>query len=348
MNKNKSDTVVNIVGMIMSFTLLVIVVGISGWWFSQLIGNLKDSRRQVEQSITHTMSTLTWGYGFRNDQDNGDAICKAYEVLDRELSSWLTILGLMGGMFGLIVPLVGFLLQHQKLKEEKDAVDKIIEDFTNDQHCKYEEQKRMMDKMIEDFKNDLRHNYSEQKKEIDNTIKEMRGRLRKYENQITEYARKTNEEVNDSQRQIRDMAFQTKEQLGKWKRQIIAFAEYSISEKFNHWMLSPPMVEPVAIIAMANLIIAFDYLLESLIRWNEGDRVKVCAKMHEWIEHVDTMWRKLSVDQQSKVHKHLRVSFKPSSEFALREDFIKILRVDSDDFKWLEAFFKPFAPWKFS
>lgn len=69
--------------------------------------------------------------------------------------------------------------------------------------------------------------------------------------------------------------------------------------------------------------------------------------MHEWINTIDTMWRKMTDEQHEKVYKLLSVYFKPSHEFASRDDFLRILRAESEDFKWLEKFFRPFAPWKF-
>ena len=66
------------------------------------------------------------------------------------------------------------------------------------------------------------------------------------------------------------------------------------------------------------------------------------------IRNMRMFWAKLSDEQRNGIHELLKKKYEPLGDFAGRNDFARILRTDSDDFKWLEKFFEPFAPWKFS
>jgi len=286
------------------------------WWshgyFSQLIANLKDSRSQMRYQ------TPTPSYAcFEKTGDNSEEICKAYEALDQELTAWLSVLTIAGGIFGLIAPLIGYLLQHHKLKDEREDFDKVISDFKTEQREKYRE-----------IKQDLK------------TINGILVDLKNFKFQCAEDVRRIRKIASDNQAQSELFSIQTRDQLGKWMQQIIAFAEYSLLDKLTQ-------AAKASTKDIANLIIAFDYLLESLIAWREEGGVEVLAKIQQWIKVLDAFWQQVPQDLRSDVYELLRKQFRPSDDFASRKDFVKILRADSDEFKWLEDFFKPFAPWKF-
>lgn len=60
-------------------------------------------------------------------QHEDTAIIAAYDALQNELSTWMSIMGIFAAIFGLVIPLGGYLLQRQSLKDERDAMAKEIE-----------------------------------------------------------------------------------------------------------------------------------------------------------------------------------------------------------------------------
>ena len=265
--------------------LMVLIVA-ACLFFSQLIENLKDSRAQMRRHETCPIPMLSL-CTLTEKNNSTDTICEAYEELDRELTSWLTVLTIAGALFGLIAPLIGYLLQQHNLKNEREN-------------------------LRADIKEKVALYYSTLKIDIDAKIKDVDKRI------------------------------------GQGQTSIIRSEEFPLVAKVRQVILMQQHpVTPIDPIDIANIIIGFDYLLESLVRWSE-DAVIIRAKMHDWINNIDMVWREIPVEQREKVWKLLRGCFKPSSTFATRDDFLKILRDDSDDFKWLEDFFWPFAPWKFS
>lgn len=66
--------------------------------------------------------------GVENKVEKGDmSIITAYELLSNELSSWMAIMGLFATVFGLVIPIGGYLLQQRSLKEERDRIKDDIE-----------------------------------------------------------------------------------------------------------------------------------------------------------------------------------------------------------------------------
>ena len=274
--------------------ILLIIAGII--FFSRLIDNIKDARAQVRRYEAYGLSILPYNSGLIEGGGYADSFCKAYEELDRELTSWLTILTFAGALFGLIAPLIGYLLQQHNLKEERKI-----------------------------FKDDVKVSVAI----LSNMVGKANNRIEEIGASVDARGRHVNE------------------QLGRFETNVIRSMEFQLAVQINQVRLSQLKKVQIDSIVIANIIICFDYLLECLIHWN-SDGFIVRAKIGEWISNIKTVWDKLDIKQHEEVWKYLNLVFKPSSEFASRDVFLKILRADSDDFKWLEKFFEPFAPWKFS
>ena len=353
--------------------LLITIVFWSRNYFTQLIDNMKDARRQfveaenkfpcacscatnnaISNAITNAGGRIVSSCRVTNEtskcsstverpatnfvvqkkgtsdvEEHNDSmsIDKAYEALNLEFTSWLTVLGLAWGMFGLVVPLAGYLLQHKTLKDERELINKHVDDLRSEQREKYRE-------IDDNFKK----------------ISDMRDEFSQFKIQSKKDVHAMNEMVSKIEIQTEDFLRETRTQIFMWKRQIVAFAEYSIVGKLNqlHASRNAKVFVDERLKDIVNIVIAFDYLLESLVNWREEDVVKVRAKMLQWIDNMKLFWFDLSDFERKSVCERLRTQFNPSSEFASREDFLKILRADSEEFKWLEEFFRPFAPWKFS
>ena len=242
------------------------------------------------------MSMLPYSCGLIEKDSPAVSFCKAYEELDRELTSWLTILTVAGALFGLIAPLIGYLLQQHNLKEERKNIK-------------------------EDVKVKISY--------ISNMVGEANNRI---------------EEIKAS---VDTKGHQVNEQFGRFETNVIKSMEFQLVVQINQVRLSQLKNMQIDSVVVANIIIGFDYLLECLIHW-KSDGVIVRAKIGEWISNITAIWNKLETKQHEEIWKYLGFVFKPSSEFASRDVFLKILRPDSDEFKWLERFFEPFAPWKFN
>ena len=274
--------------------ILLIIAGM--FFFSRLIDNIKDARAQVRRYEPCGLSTLPYTGGLIEVGGYADPFCKAYEELDRELTSWLTILTFAGALFGLIAPLIGYLLQQHSLKDERKSFNESV---------------------------------NEKVAYLSNMVDEANQRV---------------EEVRDG---VVMRGHRVNEQLGRFETNVIRSIEFQLVVQINQVRLSQLKKVQIDTIVIANIIICFDYLLECLIHWNNGG-VVVRAKVSEWISHIKAVWDRLDTKQHEEIWKCLKLVFKPSSEFASRDVFLKILSADSDDFKWLEKFFEPFAPWKFS
>lgn len=55
------------------------------------------------------------------------AIIAAYDALQNELSTWMAIMGIFAAIFGLVIPLGGYLLQRQSLKDERVSLMEDVE-----------------------------------------------------------------------------------------------------------------------------------------------------------------------------------------------------------------------------
>lgn len=115
---------------------VIVALGLAMWWshdfFSELIQNLKDARWEMRHSDVRIEQYLRhenrWG-----ESDSGSEIRKAYEALDRELTAWLTVFAITVGFFGLLVPLIGYLLQHHKLEKEREELREYVREFKIEQ-----------------------------------------------------------------------------------------------------------------------------------------------------------------------------------------------------------------------
>ena len=359
--------------MIVVLLLLIAVVVWALFFIDKLIDNMKDTRAQIAKLDSASLSacscvissscasnnaihkaellltgvtnatvecgamiqnpapyiTEQMGEKFRknNEHDDSMSICNAYEALDREFTSWLTVLGLFAGIFSLVIPLVSYLLQHKTLKDERELINKYVDDLKSEQRDKH----RDIDDKI-------------------SSIRQIHDEFKRFRAKANEDLQSMKMEMCDTKKQAEDFLSQNMVQLTMWKRQIVAFAEYSIAEKYNRLQKYHTVKDSVdmRLMDVANLIIAFDYLLECFINWREEDEIKVKAKMLEWINYMKAFWLELPEIERKRVCKILKPQFNPSSELAKRHDFLRLLRADSDEFKWLEEFYKPFAPWKFS
>lgn len=294
--------------MLLIGAALILLIIASMRFFSQLIDNIKDTRVQVRRYEASRVSMLPYRCGLIEEDSPAVPFCKAYEELDRELTSWLTILTIAGALFGLIAPLVGYLLQHMKLEKERNEVQELIKETRADND--------KMGRKIADIQNALQNGLSD--------IEALRDGVAK------------------------TIKVQTGQHLNECKRQIVAFTEYSIAQSFNYLSVAHLPSDDSTLAYISNIIIAFDYFLDSLVHWTQEDIVKVRAKMLNQIRNMRMFWAKLSDEQRNGIHELLKKKYEPLGDFAGRNDFARILRTDSDDFKWLEKFFEPFAPWKFS
>lgn len=274
---------------------LIMVIGAGVYFFSLLIDNIKDTRVQMRRYEAGRMSVSQYSCALIEDDNPVDPLCKAYEELDRELTSWLTILTIAGALFGLIAPLIGYLLQQHNLKEERknikeDVKERVdgISNITSEANIRFERMGACVDERV----------------------------------------------------------LHVNEQIKRCEASVIRCVEFPLVIQVNKVQMAQQHNAQIDSIVVANIIIAFDYLLECLVHWDKDSAI-VHAKISEWISNIKAVWDKLDAVQQEEVLAFLRGAFKPSSEFASRAVFLKILRADSDEFKWLEEFYKPFAPWKF-
>lgn len=67
-----------------------------------------------------------------DDMKHDDALFKVFkeaeEHLRNQLTSWLTILGFFAIVFGLLMPLINYMLQRQTLSDERDRISKDFDD----------------------------------------------------------------------------------------------------------------------------------------------------------------------------------------------------------------------------
>lgn len=61
-------------------------------------------------------------------KDHDSAIIAAYDSLSNELSSWMSIMGIFSVVFGLLVPIGSYLLQHKSLRDEREELKKEMDD----------------------------------------------------------------------------------------------------------------------------------------------------------------------------------------------------------------------------
>lgn len=60
--------------------------------------------------------------------ENVDAFKQAYEMLSTSQSAWMTIIGIFGAIFGLVIPGVGYLFQRVSIENERKEIMSALED----------------------------------------------------------------------------------------------------------------------------------------------------------------------------------------------------------------------------
>lgn len=116
--------------------LLVAVVVFSSIFMYKMI-NILDAHSPLRERTVTTVISAACTNEVRvfnspsscvnRSQYESPAIIAAYEALQNELSTWMAIMGIFAAIFGLVIPLGGYLLQRQSLKDERDAMSKEIE-----------------------------------------------------------------------------------------------------------------------------------------------------------------------------------------------------------------------------
>jgi len=142
---------------LISFGVIVAVGVVSLVWLFKMSDVLKSHPANVEIEYRLDDSDCV-SYGGRTvyltaEAKREDMYFKVFkeseEHLRNQLNSWLTILGFFGVVLGLIVPLANYLLQRSSLTEERDRLDRDIEEKI---HKAVEEARREAEAGIENVK----------------------------------------------------------------------------------------------------------------------------------------------------------------------------------------------------
>jgi len=108
-----------------SMAMLVSLVGLitlcSFMWVERVVGDCEQSRKIFRGELKEYRLSKS------------DAVLEAYDQLSSELSRWFAMFAVLGTIFGLVLPIGGYLLQmreiYRKGKEIGDRIDKNVQEY---------------------------------------------------------------------------------------------------------------------------------------------------------------------------------------------------------------------------
>lgn len=128
MDKEKSNWVKENWVYLGACICLVSILILSAIWLTSMVNVLQSSHRKPIDGyqLTNQLNAIEL------DPIELDPMFKVYkeveETLNGQMNTWLTVFGFFGALFGLVVPLVSYLLQHRSLEDERKRVLKDASD----------------------------------------------------------------------------------------------------------------------------------------------------------------------------------------------------------------------------
>lgn len=130
---------------LMAVVCLGAVLILSVIWLNGMVSVLKSP---------HPNATIVYRYTNQPNLNDIDPVFKVYkeveETLSGQMNTWLTIFGFFVTLFGLVVPLVSYLLQHRSLEDERGRVIKDAEDRQTSLRAEIEAAKRALEARTSD------------------------------------------------------------------------------------------------------------------------------------------------------------------------------------------------------
>lgn len=111
---------------LVAIVLIAALTILSGIWLRQMTDVLKSPPGKIE--VRHVYANFEAETKCDKNEETQYTLYKqAEESLREQMNTWLTIVGFFGVLFGLIVPLAGYLLQRHSLSEERERIMKDVE-----------------------------------------------------------------------------------------------------------------------------------------------------------------------------------------------------------------------------
>lgn len=108
----------------------VVVLGFAGVFIWRLANILENNAWSRDEAVTTNVvcscqnAVVLKVIETQQVKDHDSAIIAAYDSLSNELSSWMSIMGIFSVVFGLLIPIGSYLLQHKSILEEKKAIER--------------------------------------------------------------------------------------------------------------------------------------------------------------------------------------------------------------------------------
>lgn len=112
----------------------VVVLGFAGVFIWRLANILENNAWSRDEAVTTNVvcscqnAVVLKVIETQQVKDHDSAIIAAYDSLSNELSSWMSIMGIFSVVFGLLVPIGSYLLQHKSLRDEREELKKQMDD----------------------------------------------------------------------------------------------------------------------------------------------------------------------------------------------------------------------------
>lgn len=114
--------------LIFLFVLMAFVMALSLMWRFSNVLNESSQTRSSGWDVTVTNQTETVSHHVATESAIS-AYIKAETSLKNHFDSWMSILGLFGVAFGLLVPFASYLIQHRSLTEERDRIREDLDEL---------------------------------------------------------------------------------------------------------------------------------------------------------------------------------------------------------------------------
>ena len=116
---------------LVAIVLIAAVTILSGIWLRQMTDVLKSPPGKIE--VRHVYANFESETKDDKSEETQYTLYKqAEESLREQMNTWLTIVGFFGVLFGLIIPLAGYLLQRHSLSEERERIMEDVQKSAKD------------------------------------------------------------------------------------------------------------------------------------------------------------------------------------------------------------------------
>lgn len=192
---------------LVAIVLIAAVTILSGIWLRQMTDVLKSPPGKIE--VRHVYANFESETKDDKGEETQYTLYKqAEESLREQMNTWLTIVGFFGVLFGLIVPLAGYLLQRHSLSEERE---RIMEDVQKTAKVEAEKAtvaiKKETQKQIDDIRVELRKVDG-----IFDKIEETRGMI-DADRKIIEQVRQTTQQTTERLEEVKGETVKTSQEV---------------------------------------------------------------------------------------------------------------------------------------